>query len=276
MNIPFTDTQKQRLAELDAAQEAEAQLFGTAAERDRSFKELSTTLARKNRERLQRLNEVTRRPALRIMESQIVELLTREGFVEVCTPTTVSKGMLVKMDITENHPLWQQIYRLENGACLRPMLAPNLYYLLGRLGRLWPRPIRLFEIGQCFREESKGAKHLSEFTMVNIAEMGIEGSAGSRLREIARIVMDGIGLDYQLVEETSEVYGATLDVTVQGVEIASGAVGPHPLDAHWNITENWAGLGFGLERIVMMKEGFHNIRRVGRSLMYIDGARLNI
>jgi uncharacterized protein (TIGR00290 family) len=57
-----------------------------------------------------------------------------------------------------------------------------------------------------------------------------------------------------------------LDVMVDDIEIASGATGPHPLDANWNITENWAGLGFGLERMVMIKEGFHNIRRVGRSL----------
>jgi phenylalanyl-tRNA synthetase alpha chain len=63
---------------------------------------------------------------------------------------------------------------------------------------------------------------------------------------------------------------------VGDLEIASGATGPHPLDVNWDIADNWAGLGLGLERLVMMKEGFNNIRRAGRSLIYLDGARLNI
>ena len=45
---------------------------------------------------------------------------------------------------------------------------------------------------------------------------------------------------------------------------------------NWNIAENWAGLGVGLERLIRLKEGFMNIRRAGRSLIYLDGARLNI
>lgn len=276
MGIPFTDTQKQRLIELDAAPRTDEAVFDSADERDRSFKALSAALSRKNRERIQRLNEVSRRPALRVLEAELARLLTQAGFVEVCTPTTLSKGMLLKMGITEGHPLWQQVYRLEDGHCLRPMLAPNLYYLLGRLGRLWPRPVRIFEIGQCFRKESKGSKHLSEFTMLNLAEMGMSGDPLDRLVEMAGLVMNGVGLGYELADERSEVYGTTVDIMVDGAEVASGAVGPHPLDAHWNITEGWAGLGVGLERLVMAKEGFHNIRRVGRSLIYQDGARLNV
>jgi len=36
------------------------------------------------------------------------------------------------------------------------------------------------------------------------------------------------------------------------------------------------GLGFGLERRVMSREGYPNIERGGRSLSYVDGGRLNI
>jgi phenylalanyl-tRNA synthetase alpha chain len=35
-------------------------------------------------------------------------------------------------------------------------------------------------------------------------------------------------------------------------------------------------LGFGLERLVLVKKGYQNIQRAGRSLIYLDGARLNI
>jgi phenylalanyl-tRNA synthetase alpha chain len=112
--------------------------------------------------------------------------------------------------------------------------------------------------------------------MLNLVEMGTTGDTRARLAELAELIMRGVGLNYELVSEDSEVYGNTLDVMVDDIEIASGATGPHRLDANWNISENWVGLGFGLERMVMLKEGFHNIRRVGRSLIYLDGARLNI
>jgi len=276
MKLVFTVTQKQRLTELGATGELGERNFSSAAERDLSFKTIGRELIQRNKQRLQRLRETTRRPASREMELLLVTILNQAGFVEVTTPTILAKGMLGKMGITENHPLWKQVRWLQNGNCLRPMLAPNLYQLMGYLGRVWPRPVRFFEIGQCFREESKGSKHLSEFTMLNLVEMGITGDTRARLAELAELIMGGVGLTYRLVSEDSEVYGNTLDVMVDDIEIASGTTGPHRLDANWNIAENWAGLGFGLERMVMVKEGFHNIRRVGRSLIYLDGARLNL
>lgn len=276
MKLAFTVTQKQRLIELDAAGDIDGLFFDTLEERDRSFKEINQELVRKNRQRLQKLHQESLRPAVRILEAALVKSLNGDGFIEVTTPTVLSKGMLEKMGITEDHPLREQVYWLDNSSCLRPMLAPNLYYLLGRLAKAWPRPIRIFEIGQCFRKESKGAKHLSEFTMLNLVEMGVAGDPQARLAQMAGLVMDTAGLAYRLDAEISEVYGNTTDVTVNGLEVASGATGPHPLDSNWNIAENWAGLGFGLERLVMVKEGFQNIRRVGRSLIYLDGGRLNI
>jgi phenylalanyl-tRNA synthetase alpha chain len=276
VKLAFTATQKQRLIELDAAENLEDFAFDDAAERDGAFRTLERELALENRERLRRLREHTLRPAIRELESLLVRRLTGAGFVEVVTPTMLSKGMLARMGITDGHPLLKQIYWVEKNVCLRPMLAPNLYYVLGHVGRLWPHPIRLFEVGQCFRRESKGAKHVSEFTMLNLVEMGINGDPQSRLEELAELVMGAAGVAYELRVEPSEVYGETTDVVAGDVEIASGATGPHPLDANWEVAENWAGLGIGLERLVMRKEGFQNIRRAGRSLAYLDGARLNI
>ena len=276
MKLTFTVTQKQRLIELDASGEFTGLEFDTTEERDYSFKKINEELVRINKQRLQRLCNETLRPAIRNLESLLVKTLNEAGFVEVITPTTLAKGMLEKMGINIEHPLWEQVYWIDEHTCLRPMLAPNLYYLLGRMSRGWPKPVRIFEIGQCFRKESKGAKHLSEFTMLNLVEMGIDGDPQTRLSEMAGLVMNSVRLDYRLDAEDSEVYGNTTDVMVGDLEIASGAVGPHALDKNWNISENWAGLGFGLERLVMIKESFQNIRRAGRSLMYIDGARLNI
>ena len=276
MRLAFTVTQKQRLVELDAEESITGFVFESEEERDRSFKKINRELVLKNKKRLELLRLERMRPVVREAEQLLVKALNQAGFVEVTTPTTISAGMLGKMGITEEHPLYQQVYWVDKNTCLRPMLAPNLYSLLGRLERIWPEPVRIFEVGQCFRKESKGARHLSEFTMLNLVEMGSVGDPRHRLADLAELVMNTVGLEYSLEAEDSEVYGDTVDVMIAGTEIASGATGPHALDASWNITQPWVGLGFGIERLVMIKEGFNNIRRVGRSLMYLDGARLNI
>ena len=60
------------------------------------------------------------------------------------------------------------------------------------------------------------------------------------------------------------------------LEVGSGAMGPHVLDNAWKITDTWVGIGFGLERLLMVAEGSHNLGSVGRSISYLDGVRLNI
>jgi hypothetical protein len=58
------------------------------------------------------------------------------------------------------------------------------------------------------------------------------------------------------------------------LELGSGAMGPHPLDDAWGIVDPWVGIGFGLERLLMVKERRKNIKSVARSLTYLDGVRL--
>ncbi len=83
------------------------------------------------------------------------------------------------------------------------------------------------------------------------------------------------GIDrYDLETVESGVYGDTIDVVVDGVEVCSTAMGPHPLDDAWGITETWVGLGFGLERLLVARDAHQNIERVARSLSYLDGVRL--
>lgn len=274
--LTYSPAQRQRLAEMDLRGVSPEGAFATPAERDRSFEALHRRLTGENVDRLLGLREERRRPLVRRIETILVEVLTDLGFVEVVTPILIGKGSLEKVGLGPEHPLWRQVYWVDRVRCLRPMLAPNLYYELCYLQRLWPRPVRIFEVGPCFRKESKGSSHLSEFTMLNLVELGPDGDARVRLETLAREVMGPLALPYQLRSKGSEVYGATIDVEVEGLEVASGVVGPHPLDRNWDITEPWAGWGFGLERLAMAAEGSSQIRRFGRSLMYLDGARLNV
>lgn len=277
MSCAWTDTQKQRLKELDADQSEQATVFQDHKERDRAFLELDQKLVKRGKERLTDLKEIRRRPALAELESRLIEALTEQGFVQVITPIIIPKGSLAKMSIDDEHPLFSQVFWIDEKKCLRPMLAPNLYTLWQELTRLWEKPIKIFEVGSCFRKESQGSQHLNEFTMLNVTELGLPLEKRREwLEEMANLVMKTAGIkEYALEKESSVVYGDTVDV-VSGMELGSGAMGPHPLDQKWGIVDTWAGLGFGLERLLMVREGGQNIQRMAKSVTYLDGIRLNI
>ncbi len=84
--------------------------------------------------------------------------------------------------------------------------------------------------------------------------------------------------DYDFETEDSKVYGSTLDVVagIDRIEVASGAMGPHPLDAAWGITDTWVGMGFGLERLLMTSKEDVSIGKWAKNLAYLDGICLNL
>ena len=277
--ITWTEIQSNRIKALGADPHTLERGFDTPLERDQLFQKMEKQLVKNHRARLEELRTDKFRPGICALESRLVRALTDQGFVQVATPIIMSRGLLAKMTVDEDHALNSQVYWLEKSKCLRPMLAPHLYFVLKDLLRLWERPVRIFEVGPCFRKESQGARHASEFTMLNLVEMGTPlAQRQERLKALAAVVMDAAGIEtYDFEFESSEVYGETMDVVAPvDVEVASGAIGPHALDKAWKITENWVGIGFGLERLLMVKEGSHNLGSVGRSLTYLDGVPLNI
>ncbi|HWR44151.1 pyrrolysine--tRNA(Pyl) ligase large subunit [Sporomusa sp.] len=278
MGISWTMVQLQRLKELNAATEILEMNFTETSTRDRAFQEVEHRLVKDGKLHLDKLREIKRRPALVELEARLANTLCQQGFVQVVTPTIISKSSLAKMTISDDHPLFSQVFWLDAKRCLRPMLAPNLYTLWRDLIRLWDKPIRIFEIGTCYRKESQGAQHLNEFTMLNLTELGTPlEERHQRLEEMAEWVMAAAGIEgYGLLTESSVVYGDTVDVMKGEVELGSGAMGPHFLDEKWGIFDPWVGIGFGLERLLMIREGTQNVQSMARSLTYLDGVRLNI
>jgi len=277
--ISWTEIQFKRLKELNAAPEVMSTVFDTNEERNRSYQTLERELVSLQKSRLNEFLTSQLQPKLYKLECRLTDVLNQQGFSRVTTPTIISKSQLAGMSIDEQHPLFDQVFWVSAKQCLRPMLAPNLYRLMYELGRLGRKPIRFFEIGPCFRKESDGAQHNNEFTMLNLVEMGLpEENRHERLVELGKLITDAAGLkDCVFENETSTVYGDTVDIVCgdNKLEIASGAMGPHPLDSAWRITDTWVGLGFGLERMVMAAEGGDSIGRWGKSLAYLDGIRLN-
>ena len=280
MSVQWSEVQYRRLVELNA-DESDLNIECESAEvRDRTYQAIESRLVKRERQRLNEFREIRLRPQLIRLENRLTDVLVQNGFVQVITPIIMSKGLLSKMGIDDSHPLASQIYWLARNKCLRPMLAPHLYFILKDLMRLWEKPVRIFEVGPCFRKESQGARHSSEFTMLNLVEMGLpQESCQDRIRELAGLVAEAAGIkDYNLEAEKSEVYGETLDVVSANgnVELGSGAIGPHPLDRHWKITDAWVGIGFGLERLLMAAGKGRSLAKMGRSLTYLDGIRLNL
>lgn len=275
MPIIWTSSQSQRIREL-GGEPKQNEEFPTEEEREKAFSVLIEKLQSQHRKMIRDLSANPRRHQLAELEGSLANMLVGKGFLEVRTPSIISYEALRKMGITKEHPLYEQVFWLDEKRCLRPMLAPNLYFLMRQLKRNVKMPLMMFEIGTCYRKESHGNSHLEEFTMLNLVEMRPDTDATERLREHIVSVMDLIGLRYELVAAESEVYVSTIDVEVGGVEVASGAVGPHVLDKAHGITDPWAGVGFGLERLLLMKSGDLNIKKVGRSLIYLNGARIDI
>ncbi len=275
MVIEWSPSQKQRLRELGRADVGETE-FETVGERDKAFTKEVAHFQSLNRKELRSIQERRERHLLAETENIVAEALIADGFLEVRTPTIISRNSLAKMGIDNNHPLHEQVFWLDGSRCLRPMLAPNLYFLMRHLKRNARMPLQMYEIGTCYRKESHGSNHLEEFTMLNLVEMASNDDPVERLRHHIQTVMSAVGLEYELCECESDVYGRTIDVEVNGVEVASAALGPHKLDPAHGITDAWSGVGFGLERLLMLKNSDNNIKKVGRSLIYLGGARLDI
>lgn len=279
MGITFSETQNIRMAELGVKKKDREMEFETAKEKDKAYQKLEKQAVAENRRRLVQLTEEVHQPKLCKLQNDLANCLCEHGFTQVTTPTIISRKFLERMTIDGTHPLNDQVFWLDSKSCLRPMLAPNLYDVSLRLMNVAKMPLRVFEIGSCFRKESEGKSHLKEFTMLNLVEWGTPlCERADRLKEMAKLVLEAAEItDFRVEEEESVVYGKGIDiVSPDGLELASTSMGPHPLDAAWNVNCSWVGIGFGLERLLMYREGEEGIHRYSKSIAFLDGARLNI
>lgn len=280
MKEMMTETQIKRLIELNADKDDLDRQFESKTDRDAFYREREKYYADINRQRIKECLNISHEVALVTVQKRISQWLTeKKQFTQVATPAFITKDMLSKMTITPEHALYNQVFWIDDKKCLRPMLAPNLYELMRDLKRTTRQPVRIFEVGSCFRKESQGSQHLNEFTMLNLVQFGgiEEGSQMQILKDMATEAMDFLHIEnYELVMENSEVYNETLDIVVDGMEIASCSFGPHSLDERWGVFDAWVGMGFGIERLAMAMNDYNNIKRVGRSLTYFNGARLTV
>lgn len=268
--IEFTQTQKNRILSLLAPDE----MISFSKEK-RSFAEIESTLLTQRKKDLRMMYEDSRENMLGKLERTITEFFVDMGFLEVKSPILIPFEYMERMGVGEDKELSRQIFRVGDNMCLRPMLAPGLYNHLRKFDNVLPDPIRIFEIGPCYRKESDGNSHLEEFTMLNFCQMGSRCTRQT-LESLIGDFLDFLGIEYDIVADSCMVYGDTIDIMHKNMELSSAVVGPIPMDMDWGVNKPWIGAGFGLERLLKAKNNFKNIKSVARSESYYNGVCTNL
>ncbi len=239
------------------------------------FREFESELVTRRKNDFQRLYTNDREDYLGKLERDITKFFVDRGFLEIKSPILIPAEYVERMGINNDTELSKQVFRVDKNLCLRPMLAPTLYNYLRKLDRILSDPIKIFEVGPCYRKESDGKEHLEEFTMVNFCQMG-SGCTRENLESLIKEFLDYLEIDFEIVGDSCMVYGDTLDIMHGDLELSSAVVGPVPLDREWGIDKPWIGAGFGLERLLKVTHGFKNIKRASRSESYYNGISTNL
>ena len=266
----FTPLQKNRILSLLGPGE----MISFSKEK-RSFAELESTLTLQRKKDIREMYEDSRENLLGKLERTITEFFVDMGFLEVKSPILIPFEYMERMGVGEDKKLSEQIFRVGDNMCLRPMLAPGLYNHLRKFDNVLPDPVRIFEIGPCYRKESDGNSHLEEFTMLNFCQMG-SNCTRDELEYLIKELLDFLGIEFEIVADSCMVYGDTIDVMHKNMELSSAVVGPVPMDMDWGVNKPWIGAGFGLERLLKAKHDFKNIKRAARSESYYNGISINL
>lgn len=266
----FTQGQKDRIISLLGPNE----MISFNKEK-RSFQELEVELISKRKYDLIKMYENDRENLLGKLERDITRFFVERGFVEIKSPIIIPSDYIKRMGIDDDTNLSQQIFRVDENMCLRPMLAPGLYRYLNKFDNILPDPIRIFEIGPCYRKESDGKNHLEEFTMFNFCQMG-SNCDEKNLLFIIDDFLDYLNIEYEIESDNSIVYGKTIDIICKNLELSSAVVGPIEQDIDWGINKPWIGAGFGLERLLKVIYKFKTIKRSSRSDNYYNGISINL
>ncbi|MBK1825955.1 histidine--tRNA ligase [Haloferula rosea] len=117
------------------------------------------------------------------------------GFVEYDTPVLEDTGLYLKKSGGE---LSSQLFRFEDqggrDVCLRPEVTASLARLAAQHQRDFPKPLKWFEIGQCYRYEKPQKGRGREFYQFNVDILGEAGpQADAELIALAIDTMRAFG-----------------------------------------------------------------------------------
>ena len=123
------------------------------------------------------------------MVSRWRETARRYGFVEFDGPTLESAELYRKKN--SGGEILGQLYEFtdkgERSVALRPEVTPTLARMVAARHRDYPKPLRWFNVGTCFRYERQQRGRLREFLQFNCDLLG-DGSSASDAEVIALLI----------------------------------------------------------------------------------------
>ena len=271
-NDNITKNMEQRMNSFLKTNEEKESFYNTY--KKYSLKKLEFKLIKKRNDELLNIYDNYRINDIANLERIISKFMIKNGFLEVKTPIIIDRKDIELMGIKPDDDQNYKLFKVDNNKYLRPMLAPGLYVYLKKLYRILKKPIKIFEIGKCFRKESDSSTHLEEFTMFNFCHMGNDCDEKT-LMNLIRELLSYLNIDYTIIKDQNQIYGNTIDIMYKDLELSSAVVGPVKIDINWEINQKWVGAGFGLERILKAKNNYINIKRSECSKNYYNGIYLN-
>ncbi|MCP4454057.1 MAG: pyrrolysine--tRNA(Pyl) ligase large subunit, partial [Planctomycetes bacterium] len=116
--LTWTDIQSKRLKELNVGADAMASAFESHDARNHAYQTTEKQLLKREKARLNEFLTHQLQPELCKLECHLTRVLNQQGFSRVTTPTLISKTQLGKMSIDEQHPLFDQVFWINDKQCL--------------------------------------------------------------------------------------------------------------------------------------------------------------
>ncbi len=199
------------------------------------------------------------------------DTLARAGFARVVTPTILSRGLLARMAIRPRGTrCTTRCSGWTSGAACAPCWPPTSTTLLTDLLRIWDHPVRIFEVGSCFRRDSQGARHAGG---VHHAQPGARWACRPRAAAPGWTswpvwLMEAAGIrEYAPADARTRRCTGRRSTWFATAPRRPGAGlrrhGPAPAGPALEDHRPWVGIGFGLERLVMAAEGGVHLAPLG-------------
>lgn len=128
-------------------------------------------------------------------------------------------------------------------------------------------PLRLFTVAQLFRREPiQDSKHIRTYHVLSFAVVDTDLTL-KKGKAIAERIFDGIGIkDVEMVEKRYPFPyfepGTEMDICGDSIEMGNCGMISHDVLQQWNIEASVFIMDLGIERMLMHKEGYGDIRRL--------------
>ncbi len=222
------------------------------------------------------IKEIKKITAVDIKKFQEIFRLFKEGKIEADNLIEeMVKGLKIKTeeatDILTLFPELKKLKPIPTKSVLRSHMTAAWFLTVKALLEKNVPPIKLFSIGLKFRrEQQQDALHIYESLSASLAIVDKKFGVGQG-KDLVKKILSKIGFKKVIFETkiaTSNYYAPKTEFEVfvkykgENIEIADGGLYSPISLANYNISEPIFNIGFGVERMTMLKNNIDDIRKL--------------